>query len=471
MDDTFNGSKVRLLKPITSVVVITLIAVLFFSVPQTYAMGTNEDFLENLSQNYQQTSKLSDFVQKVLSIFSKESLNQDTTQRNVVNNTSNTTIQQNLCKNDEWSVFIDIQDSEYKEYIKILYNRWIVVWFSNKFLPNDELRFYCMIKMLVDSYRSKVGYDLKTQLWLSQKNYFSNVWSDIDKIFLKYLNTAYELGFLQWISDIDVSSKSYFKKNASKSTVKKIFDNIYKEFPLLVNESVINQLEIWNNSLPRWDYAKNLVNFFEFEWSQVKNTCTEDWRGSFSDIMNHDYLSDIQVLADLWIINSHPQNFYANNYLRYYELIILLTKTILYKEHQELNIYVLDHITNLEDIDPNASYAKYFEYAYHNWFLDYWFDPLTGKPKVDPNKFVKIEEINNVFSKLVGRKIQFETKWVDGIVTRWEFADMLVDGFWLEIEDANKDVELEYLDNTNSGESLLQEISWRLKSTKLLSKL
>jgi len=44
----------------------------------------------------------------------------------------------------------------------------------------------------------------------------------------------------------------------------------------------------------------------------------------------------------------------------------MLTKTILYKEHQELNIYVLDHITNLEDIDPNASYAKYFEYAYHN---------------------------------------------------------------------------------------------------------
>jgi len=101
MDDTFNGSKVRLLKPITSVVVITLIAVLFFSVPQTYAMGTNEDFLENLSQNYQQTSKLSDFVQKVLSIFSKESLNQDTTQRNVVNNTSDKTIQQNLCKKDE----------------------------------------------------------------------------------------------------------------------------------------------------------------------------------------------------------------------------------------------------------------------------------------------------------------------------------------------------------------------------------
>jgi hypothetical protein len=44
----------------------------------------------------------------------------------------------------------------------------------------------------------------------------------------------------------------------------------------------------------------------------------------------------------------------------------MLTKTILKKENQELNVYVLDHVANISGLNPEESYAKYFEYAYHN---------------------------------------------------------------------------------------------------------
>jgi ABC-type sulfate transport system substrate-binding protein len=114
-----------------------------------------------------------------------------------------------------------------------------------------------------------------------------------------------------------------------------------------------------------------MVNLFEFNLSQGDALCAEDWKTNFSDVMNHDYVEDIQVLADLGIINSQAYKFYPDNFLRNYEFIIMLTKTILKKEKQDLDIYVLDHTANISDLNPKSSYAKYYEYAYHNGFLEY----------------------------------------------------------------------------------------------------
>lgn len=465
MDNTFKRHLKWLKKPITSVVVILSMFGTLSSVSQTYALGTNEDFQTNLVQDYQKSSKLSDFIQKFISYFSEENkVNQNSESISYTNSTNST---DNPCGKDLWLTFLDIQNSEYKDYIITLYNKWVVIWSSNKFSPDDHLHFYCMIKILVDSYRSKMWYDLKTELWLSQRNYFFNVWKDIDKISLKYLNTAHELWFLEWIDDINLSSKAYFKKNTTKYIVRKLLDNIKKQFPLLVNIQAVDQ--IWDNQeiITRWEYTKHIVNLFEFQLESDSNNCEESWKTTFSDYMNHDYEEDIQVLADLWITSSQWYEFHSNNYLRYYEFIIMLTRTILYKENQELNIYVLDHIEKFDDIDSEASYARYFEYAYHNGFLNYWFDSVTGKPSVHPNRFIKIDEINNIFSKLVSKKINFQVKSTNWLVTRWEFADMLVD--WFKLEE-NQDINAE-LNNVSQSPSLLNEIWWRLKSAKLLSKI
>ncbi len=469
MEDTLKRSQARLTRPITSVVVITLMAGFFFSAPQTYALGTNENFLANLDQSYQQTSKLSDFVSKVFSFFSEQSSVQGNEQNNLLAGQS-IAPKQLACTKDLWLPFIDIQDSIYKDYIMILYSKGIVIWSTNKFMPNDDLRFYCMIKILVDSYRSKVWYDLKTQLWLSQKNYFLTAWSDIDKSFLKYLNTAYELWFLEWIDNLDISSNIYFQKNTSFSTIRQIFTNINKQFPLLSDSWGMPQIPAIEATITRGEYTKYVVNYF---WLKASNNtqplCSGDWKNNFSDIMNNDYQEDIQVLADLWIINAQAYKFYPENYLRNYEFIIMLTKTILKKENQELNVYVLDHVANISGLNPEESYAKYFEYAYHNWFLDYWFDTKTWKPTVHPNGLVNIQDMNRILSKLVGKEINFKVKSNDGMVTRWEFADILVDWFNLGYGSANDTTNITIKEGIKP--SLLQEIWLRLQSTKLLSKL
>ncbi|MFZ2151301.1 MAG: S-layer homology domain-containing protein [Candidatus Absconditicoccaceae bacterium] len=468
MDDTFDTNKKWLSMPITSVVVITLMAGFFFSAPQTYALGTNEDLPVTLDQDYQQTSKLSDFVEKVFNFFSEQSSSQINVQEKLSN--LNIVTDKTTCEKPSLP-FIDIQDSVYKDYITTLYSKGIVIGSTNKFMPNDNLRFYGMIKIIVDSYRSKIGYDIKTQIGLSQRNYFIDAGSDIDKISLKYLNTAYELGILSGITDFDVSSNLYFQENTSYKTVKQILININKQFPLLVDGLTINNILNSEDIITRGKYTEYIVNFFAFKLSDIQTLCSEDWKNNFSDVMNHDYKEDIQLLADLGIISSHAYKFYPDNYLRNYEFIIMLTKTILKKENQDLNIYVLDHTSNISDLDPQASYTKYFEYAYHNGFLDYGFNPQTGEPSVHPNKFITIKEINRILSKLVNKEVNFQAKSNDDLVTRGEFADMLVDGFDLH-NGSDKDITNTTENNKSDTTSLLlQQISGRLKSSKLLSKL
>ncbi len=120
MDDTFDTNKKWLSRPITSVVVITLMAGFFFSAPQTYALGTNENLPVTLDQDYQQTSKLSNFVKKVFTFFSEQSSSQTNVQEKLSN--LNVVTDKTTCE-EKASPFIDIQDSVYKDYIMTLYSK------------------------------------------------------------------------------------------------------------------------------------------------------------------------------------------------------------------------------------------------------------------------------------------------------------------------------------------------------------
>ncbi|MEI8252550.1 MAG: hypothetical protein WCG25_02105 [bacterium] len=114
MDETLSTNKKRLLKPITSVVVIMV--GFLFSVSQTYALDTNENFPTTSDQNYQQVTKLSDFVSKVFNFFSEQTLTQ-----NDANNTISDT-DDSSCDKSITLPFTDIQDNQYKDYITTLYS-------------------------------------------------------------------------------------------------------------------------------------------------------------------------------------------------------------------------------------------------------------------------------------------------------------------------------------------------------------
>jgi hypothetical protein len=114
MDETLNTNKKRLLKSITSVVVIMV--GFLFSVSQTYALETNENFPTTSDLNYQHVIKLSDLVSKVFNFFSDQASPQNNSNNTTIN-TNNTSCEQNITL-----PFTDIQDNQYKDYITTLYS-------------------------------------------------------------------------------------------------------------------------------------------------------------------------------------------------------------------------------------------------------------------------------------------------------------------------------------------------------------
>lgn len=466
MDNTFALFK-RFSKLITSVVVISGISALCFSVPQAHAMGTNENLSSHLDQNYISQSKLSDFISKVSKFFSQQLANKEfisqTDQQDIVSEP------QPHCKQDLGLPFIDIQGHEHQQHIMSLYDKWIIIWSQNKFMPNDNLNFYCMIKIIVDSYRFKLWYNLDSQLWLSHRNYFNNVWFGVDNTSLKYLNTAYELWLLEWIDYLEPKSELYFQQTTLYDTLAKIFSNMDKQFPLLIDyniQSIPNSLDI----VSRWEYTKYIVDLFDFETYNMSDICQPTQTQSFLDIGKHNCKDSIQILWDLWIIDINQTKFYPDNYLRNYEFIIMLTKTILYKENKDLDIYILDDISKFSDLDPQSSYIKYFEFASHHGLLNYTIDDNTWKSKAKPNKFITVQEVNQTLTKLLWYDTNFQSKLSNGLITRWEFANVLVS--WFNLWESSP-IQTTNQDNSNNtidvSWSIIKEISWWIKSAKLIS--
>ena len=467
MDDTFISPK-KFSKLITSVVVVSIMSAFCFSVPQAYAMGTNENSSSHLDQNYISQTKLSDFISKVSTFFSQQLSNRQTISQ--TNNQETIPQSQAHCKQDLELPFVDIQGHEYQQHIMSLYDKWIIIWSQNKFMPNDHLNFYCMIKIIVDSYRSKLWYDLDSQLWLSHRNYFSNAWSGIDNTSLKYLNTAYELWLLEWISDMEVWSKFYFQQTISYATLSKIFSNISKQFPLLIDDTAIQEISNSLDIVSRWEYTKYIVDLFDFDIDNLTNICQQPNNQLFLDTDQHDCKDYIQILGDLWIIDTNQSKFYPDNYLRNYEFTIMLTKTILYKEKRDLEIYVLEHTSKFSDLESQSSYIKYFEYAYRYGLLSYIIDDNTWKAKAQPNKFMTVQEINQTLTKLLWYDINFQSKLSNGLITRWEFANVLVS--WFNLWESSP-IQTSDQDNSNNtidvSWSIIKEISWWIKSAKLIS--
>gem|GEM_PF-1250982 len=88
-------------------------------------------------------------------------------------------------------VFQDIKDSPHQVYIQIMSDFGIVDSSQEKFFPQNNIRLYAFIKMVVESYRTKLGYNLNRAIGLVNKDYIKNI--SFDKKITKYINTAYHL--------------------------------------------------------------------------------------------------------------------------------------------------------------------------------------------------------------------------------------------------------------------------------------
>ena len=159
-------------------------------------------------------------------------------------------------------LFTDIDEDPYAGYISILANKGIVKWVNTKYYPLNYVRFGEFVKVVVDSYRIQVWYDISTNQWLVKVNLISSGSS-----LSPYLNTAYSLWFLEWID----KGKSWYDINAflTRKQVNMILSNIQKQLPemIVVVPSSTSDLYVKKNEL-----AKYIVDWFNLQVSDISST-------------------------------------------------------------------------------------------------------------------------------------------------------------------------------------------------------
>lgn len=175
----------------------------------------------------------------------------------------------NMLYNDSGSTnsFSDTQDHEYRYFIDILARSNIIQWAGNKkFYPENYMRLSDFIKILVNTYRYKVWYDLSTEIWLSEDVYLvytKNAQSQ------KYINTAYKLWFLNNISTWTISDLN-FDKILTTREISKIFDNINNQYPGMISRVLLDISDLYTK---RGECVKYIIQAFQI--GNTKNIETE----------------------------------------------------------------------------------------------------------------------------------------------------------------------------------------------------
>lgn len=183
------------------------------------------------------------------------------------------------------SPFIDVQNNSEKYFIDTLASHGIIKGNNQKFYPDNYMRLGDFIKVLVDTYRVKVGYT----------------------------------------SNFDVSSKEFTPSSVgtdmnvflSTRMIHQLFTSLEHQFPGMIKD--IN-LEISDLYVKRDKASKYVVQWFDLTPNEEE----------FIDINSSPYRTSITRLAQLNIINSQTQKFYPDNYLRKYEFTLMLANTLAY---------------------------------------------------------------------------------------------------------------------------------------------
>lgn len=142
------------------------------------------------------------------------------------------------------------------------------------------------------------------------------------------------------------------------------------------------------------------------------------------DSRNHVYADEILALADLWVIDASREKFYPDNYLRRYELVIMMVKHRLALSHQQLSPIVFPLRGRFFDVAQNSSYAPYVAYADQQWWIAQMIQEQEGKKQFLPNKFLTKEEVCNLLN--LNQTNEFCS---NELIKRGEFAAVLFRGF------------------------------------------
>lgn len=170
--------------------------------------------------------------------------------------------------NPDLGVFLDTDSHEDKYFIDSLAKANIIQWAGNqKFYPDNYMRLWDFIKILVNTYRYKVGYDLATTNWLNETVYIQ--YSKNAQL-QTYINTAYSLWFLNNVSTGAITDYN-FDKFLTTREISKIFDNINNQYPGLISRVLFDISDLYTK---RGECSKYIIQAFQI--GQDKNIQTTD---------------------------------------------------------------------------------------------------------------------------------------------------------------------------------------------------
>jgi hypothetical protein len=335
------------------------------------------------------------------------------------------------------SSFVDVQTIPEKYFVDTLASHGIIKGTDGyspaklgKFFPDNYTRLGDFIKIVVDTYRTKVGYDITTDAGLTNKTYFMGgvVPVSLDKA----ANTAYELGFLDNVLTAKNTTKADFDSFLTTNIIDQMLTNIGNGFPGLVTKPTMELSDLY---VKRGMMTKYVVQGFKLvplgnDFTSLQTT----QKSYFIDITGNPYGTAIKTLADLGIVNSQLTKFYPDNYLRNYEFTVMLVNALLVSENKKFNpASYQDSATSFVDLDANASYTPWVKYAEDKNLISYLAVTRKGQNFFNPNQAMTKLQVYHILEDVTGIQISSETANAGQTkMTRGEFASILVQAFKLQ---------------------------------------
>lgn len=141
---------------------------------------------------------------------------------------------------------------------------------------------------------------------------------------------------------------------------------------------------------------------------------------SLVDVKGSMYERDIMLLADINVIDSSHPKFYPDNYLRRYEMAMMLVKYMVYQEKNSLPQILFPSRWWFADVAQNAIYAPYVAYAEQQWRISSFIAQKDQKKYFSPNAFVSRKDVCEMMSLSCKQEASEEN------ISRGEFVHVLV---------------------------------------------
>jgi len=321
--------------------------------------------------------------------------------------------------------FEDIKTNPRKIYIDILQQHGIVNWYANKYYPQNYIPLTSFVKVLVETYRFKVWYNLKRNVGLTRKQYFSDIW--LQPSVQKYVSTAYELWFLDGVIDSLATSKD-FENEVNYNVLVAIFENVAKQFPELVNKYYVGEFFASDILIKKDQMAEYVLKVFDIPLDQDNDR----QRYHFLDTKYHIYGEYAEILSDFGVVNTQNTEFYPDNNTYRVDFVLMLTNVLMHVQGEvPLSKTEIPVIVDIE----GKTYAQQVNYAAKFGILDYLLEVKRWSSYLYPKQVVTKHEVYHILTQIANAQIMYDTQQADNQnITRWELAKLLVEVFDLENE-------------------------------------